>query len=99
MLVLMLVLVAGTMRPAFTSRPSDQQAQGSAGATDSVWQEPPIVFHGAEDPLQHTSSSTPAKLAQAVKKGIVKFKEVPQATAQRLFNKFGLSGPVLIIYA
>ena len=38
-----------------------------------VWQEPPIVFHGAEDT---SSASTPAKLGQLMKKGIVKFREV-----------------------
>ena len=82
------------MRPAFTSRPSDQQAQGNAGAAGSVWQEPPIVFHGAEDPLQHTSSSTPAKLAQSVKKGIVKFKEVMQATSKSSLMIANTSGEV-----
>lgn len=68
---------AGIQRPAFTSRPglADQshQQQLSNGAADSVWQEPPIVFHGADDNM---SASTPAKLGQLMKKGIVKFKEV-----------------------
>ena len=73
-------VAAGTMRPAFTSRPSEQPAPGSAGATNSIWREPAIVFHGADDPLQHTASSTPAKLGQMVKNTIVKFKEVMQQT-------------------
>ena len=72
-------LAAGIQRPAFTSRPGlaeqSQQQQLSTGAADSVWQEPPIVFHGADDA---SSASTPAsaKLGQLMKKGMVKFKEV-----------------------
>ena len=65
---------AGTLRP--QGRQADtagEQAAQTASPAGTAWQAPPLVFHGADDV---DTPSTPTKVKQLLKKGVVKFKEV-----------------------
>jgi len=65
---------AGTLRP--HGRQTDaaaEQAGASAAAAGTGWQPPPIVFQGADDT---ETPSTPTRVKQLLKRGVVKFKEV-----------------------
>ena len=66
-------MCAGTLRP--RGRQTDtagEQAGASAAAAGTGWQAPPIVFHGADDT---DTPSTPTRVKQLLRRGVVKFKE------------------------
>lgn len=85
MLVLRLMLIsfqqsnrqdvcAGTLRPqGRQTHVAGEQAGASAASNGTGWQAPPIVFQGADDP---ETPSTPTRVKQLLKRGVVKFKEV-----------------------
>ena len=73
-------MCAGTLRP--HGRQMDaagEQAGASAASTGTGWQALPIVSQGADDT---ETPSTPTRVKQMLKRGVVKFKEVSFSSAR-----------------
>ncbi|DBA93880.1 TPA: hypothetical protein ACH3X3_013925 [Trebouxia sp. C0006] len=66
-------LSVSTLRPqGRQTHVAGEQAGASAASNGTGWQAPPIVFQGADDP---ETPSTPTRVKQLLKRGVVKFKE------------------------
>ncbi len=73
-------MCAGTLRPhGRQTNAAGEQAGASAAAAGTGWQPPPIVFQGADDT---DIPSTPTRVKQLLKRGVVKFKEVSFSSAR-----------------
>ncbi len=70
--------IAGTLRLPGKQSSLGSEGEQAGGLGRTAWQAPPIVFRGADDT---EAPSTPTRVRQFLKRGVVKFKEVSLLTA------------------